>query len=65
LKGGVFTFLSFSQKTRISEEGDKDVKLASGERNDFIASKHFMAPKNAKIFQVSQTGMILKCRIAL
>jgi hypothetical protein len=58
LKGGAFTFLFFSQKTRISEECNKDVKLSSREPND-IATKCFMAPEKAKIFQVLQVGMIL------
>jgi hypothetical protein len=35
------------------------MKLSSREPNDFIASICFMAPANAKIFQVLQTGMIL------
>jgi hypothetical protein len=48
-----------SQKTRISEECNKDVKLASREPNDFIGSSQFMAPENAKIFQVLKAGVIL------
>jgi hypothetical protein len=59
LKGGAFTFLSFSQKTQISEECNKDVKLASREPHDFIASKCCMAPENVKILEVRQAGMIL------
>jgi hypothetical protein len=47
-----FTFLSFGQKTGISEKCTKDVKLASRLPNGFIASSWFMAPENAKIFQV-------------
>jgi hypothetical protein len=39
---------------------NKDVKLASREPNDFIASNSFMAPENAKIFQVLKAGMILQ-----
>jgi hypothetical protein len=35
------------------------MKLASREPNDFIACNCFMAPDNAKIFQVVQAGMIL------
>jgi hypothetical protein len=54
-----FPFLSFSQKTRISEDCNKDVKLASKERNYFIASSWFMAPENSKIFQVLGAGVIL------
>jgi hypothetical protein len=54
-----FTFLALSQKTRISEECNKDLKIASRESNDFIASSWFMAPKNAKIFQVLEAGVIL------
>jgi hypothetical protein len=45
-----FTFLSFHQKTWLSEEFNKDLKLASREPNDFIASNGSMAPANAKIF---------------
>jgi hypothetical protein len=54
----VKSFLSFSQKTRISEEYNKDVKFASRKPNDFIASSWFMAPENEKIFQVLLTGII-------
>jgi hypothetical protein len=54
-----FTFLSFSQETGISEEWNKDVKPASREPNDFIASGWIMAPVNAKIFQVLEAGVIL------
>jgi hypothetical protein len=54
-----FHFLSFSQKTGISERCDKDVKLASRKRNPFIAFSRFMAPKNAKIFQVLQAEQLL------
>jgi hypothetical protein len=32
------------------EEYNEDVKSASREPNDFIASSWFMAPENAKIF---------------
>jgi hypothetical protein len=46
--------MPFSQNTRISEECNKDIKLASGDPNDFIACKCCMAPENAKIFQVLQ-----------
>jgi hypothetical protein len=60
-----FTFLSFGQKTRISEEWNKVVKLASREPNDFIASNWFMAPQNVKIFQMLEVGVILKCRTTL
>jgi hypothetical protein len=35
------------------------VKFASGDVNDFIAFSCFMAPENAKIFQVLQAGVIL------
>jgi hypothetical protein len=59
LNGHAFTALSFSQKTSISEECNKDVNLASREPNDSVASNCFMAPENAKIFQVLQAGMIL------
>jgi hypothetical protein len=38
LKCHAFTCLSFGQKTQISEGCNKDVKLTSGEPNDFIAS---------------------------
>jgi hypothetical protein len=54
LKGHAFSFQSFSQKTGISDERNKDLKLPSREPNDFIASKCFMTPENAKIFQVLQ-----------
>jgi hypothetical protein len=54
-----FIFLSFSQKTRISDEYNKDVKLASREPNDFITSSWFMTPENAKIFKVLLAGIIL------
>jgi hypothetical protein len=50
----VFNFLSFSHKTGIFEGCNKDVKLASWELNSFIAFSCFMAPENAKIFQVLQ-----------
>jgi hypothetical protein len=53
------TFLSFCQKAGTSEEYNKDVKLASRELNYFIASSWFMAPENAKIFQVLGAGIIL------
>jgi hypothetical protein len=53
LKGGAFTFLFFSQKTQISEECSKDVKLASREPNDFIATKYFMTPGKAKFSGVT------------
>jgi hypothetical protein len=43
----------------MSEECNKDVKLASREQNDFLACKCFMAPENAKTYQVLQAGMIL------
>jgi hypothetical protein len=59
LKVHVFTFLSFSLKTGISEGCNKDVKLVSREINVFIAFSCFMAPENAKIFQVLQAGVIL------
>jgi hypothetical protein len=48
-----FTFLSCSQKTKISEECNKDVKLASKGPNDFVPNC-FMAPETAKICQVLQ-----------
>jgi hypothetical protein len=35
------------------------VKLASKEKNYFIASSCFMAPENTKIFQVLKAGVIL------
>jgi hypothetical protein len=54
-----FHFSALSQKTGISEACNKDVKLAARERNDFIASSCFIAPENAKIFQVLQAGVIL------
>jgi hypothetical protein len=47
-----FTCLSFSEKTGISEQCIKYVKLASREQNYFIASNSFMAPVNAKICRV-------------
>jgi hypothetical protein len=59
LEGHVFNFLSFSQKTGILEGCNKDVKLSSRERNDFIAFSCFMAPEKAKRFQVLQAGLIL------
>jgi hypothetical protein len=59
LKLPCFHFLSFGQKTRISVGCNKDVKLASREPKDIIASNSFMSPENAKIFQVLQAGMIL------
>jgi hypothetical protein len=58
-KGHVFTFLTFSQKAWISEECNKDMKLASREPNDFIASKCLTAPENVKIFQLLQEWTIL------
>jgi hypothetical protein len=54
-----FTFLSFNQKTQISEEYNNDVKFASREPNGFIASSWFVAPENAKIFEVLLAGIIL------
>jgi hypothetical protein len=36
------------RKTRISEEFNKDVKLASMEASDFIASNGFTAPDNCE-----------------
>jgi hypothetical protein len=59
LEGHVFTFLSFSQKTGILEGCNKDMKFASRELNNFIAFSCFMAPENAKIFEMLQTGVIL------
>jgi hypothetical protein len=35
------------------------MKFASRELNNFIASSCFMAPENAKIFQVLEAGVIL------
>jgi hypothetical protein len=35
------------------------MKFASRELNNFIAFSCFMAPDNAKIFQVLQAGLIL------
>jgi hypothetical protein len=55
----VFTFLSFSQKTGIFDGCNNDIKFASRELNIFIAFSCFMAPENAKIFQVLQAGVIL------
>jgi hypothetical protein len=57
-------FLASSQKTGLSEECNKDVKLASREPIDFIVSSCFMPPENKKIFQILQAGMILRvsCR---
>jgi hypothetical protein len=40
----------------MSEECNKNVKLADKEPNDFIAFSCFMAPESVKI---SQAGMIL------
>jgi hypothetical protein len=54
-----FTFLYFSQKNRISEECNKDLKIALKDSNDFIASEGFMAPENEKIIQELQAGMFL------
>jgi hypothetical protein len=65
LNGHVFTFLSFSQKTEISEDCKKNVKLTSKEPNDFIAFNCFMARENAKIFQVLQARIILQCRTTM
>jgi hypothetical protein len=59
LKGHVFTFLPFNQKTGIFEGCNKDVKLASRNQNDFFAFSCFMAPENAKIFQMLQAEVIL------
>jgi hypothetical protein len=59
LNCSAFNFLSFNQNTRISEECNKDVKFASRKPNHFIASGWFMAPENAKIFQVLETGVTL------
>jgi hypothetical protein len=59
LKFHSFTFLSFSQKTLISEECNKDMKLTIREPNNFIATNSIMVPENAKIFQVLQAGTIL------
>jgi hypothetical protein len=59
LKGHVFAFLSFSLKTGVFEVCNKDVKLVSRELNDFIALSWFMAPENAKIFQVLEAGVVL------
>jgi hypothetical protein len=47
--------MTFSQKTRISEE----VKLESSERNGFIASRCFMAQENAKICRVTSKKIIV------
>jgi hypothetical protein len=44
--------MSFTQKIQKCEECNKDVKTASREPNDFIASNCFMAPGTAKICQV-------------
>jgi hypothetical protein len=35
------------------------VKLASKEKNCFIASSWFIAPENMKMFQVLEAGVIL------
>jgi hypothetical protein len=59
LKGHVFTFLPVSQKNGIFVGCNKDAKLASRDPNDFIAFSCFIAPENAKIFQVLQAGVIL------
>jgi hypothetical protein len=59
LRTHVFTFLSISQKTRISDNCNKDVNFASKEKIYFIASSWFMAPENTKIFQVLEAGVIL------
>jgi hypothetical protein len=45
--------------TGIFEGCNKDMKFASRELNNFIAFSCFMAPENAKIFQVLQAGAIL------
>jgi hypothetical protein len=50
LKDHVFTFMSFSQKTGIFEECNKDRKFGRRELNDFIDFSCFMAPENAKYF---------------
>jgi hypothetical protein len=47
-----FHFSVLSQKTGISEDFNKYMKLASREPNDFSPSSCFMEPENAKIFQV-------------
>jgi hypothetical protein len=46
----VFSLLSLIQKTRISEECNKDVKFTNREPNECFTSNYFMAPQNAKIF---------------
>jgi hypothetical protein len=48
LNCNAFTFLSFSQRPQISEECNKDVKLASREPNGFIVSSWFMAPAGSR-----------------
>jgi hypothetical protein len=46
-------------KTGVIEGCNKDVKLASRDQNYFIAFSCFMAPENAKIFQMLKAGVIL------
>jgi hypothetical protein len=53
-----FHFCPLVKRLGISEGCNKDVKLASTEPNG-IASSWFMAPENAKIFQVLEAGVIL------
>jgi hypothetical protein len=48
------------RKTRISEEYNKDVKLASREPNEFIAYNGFMAPENGKIFRVTSRNVFIR-----
>jgi hypothetical protein len=54
-----FHFSVFQSKTGISEGCNKDVELASREPNEYTAYSCFITPEKAKIFQVSQPGVIL------
>jgi hypothetical protein len=55
----MLSFYCPSVKIQNSVGCNKNVKLASRELNNFIASSCFMAPATAKMCQILQAGMIL------